>query len=422
MLLVALVIARVAGVTWSAIGRTRGDFYATLPGAHVETLNPTLWNSADLTASWGYHQSTYLHGPTQYLTLYPLSYLDSFAQIAAVLLPAYLGVLMLAFWLMWLAATRLGADRSLLVPMFASTFLFFPLLQAYLQREFEVVLTALFAGALLLMLHDRRGLAAAVLAYAAFFKYIPLMFSGYLVLRRWWKAVAVFVAVAVAILAVSEWRFGVSNFFNNNVPGHAGQVFVLWGFGFGVDQTGHLYGTGFCEGWTDLESTLANLRHGLCTLAASSGWINPPLIYLSICVMVAIVYLWTHARLERMSLADESERRRRALELSIVITICSCFFFAHYYYLIALVIPLNVLLTLYWIDRRPIALAWWTIAYVLLGAFVIPQGVLGRLTGTIFWEVYMWQSWFWYGEVLLVGLLMFEYARLTRLKAVNFPA
>ncbi|HYE88800.1 MAG TPA: glycosyltransferase 87 family protein, partial [Vicinamibacterales bacterium] len=365
---------------------------------------------------------TYLHGPTQYLTLYALSFLDSFDQIAAVLLPLYLGVLLFAFWLMWRSSRRLGADRSLLVPMVGSTFLFFPLLQAYLQREFEVVLTALFAGALLLALNDRRAAAAAVLAYAAFFKYIPLLFSGYLVLRRWWKAAAVFLLVSVAILLVSEWLFGLSKFFNNNVPGHAGQVFVLWGFGFATQQTGHLYGTGFCEGWTELESTLANLRHGLCTMAARGAWVNPPLVYLAICATVASVYLWTHVRLERMVPSLDVERRRRALEISIVTTICSCFFFAHYYYLIALLIPLNVLLTLYWIEQRRKALALWGVAYLLLGALVVPQGVLDRLTGVIFWEIYMWQNWYWYGEVLLVGLLLFEYARLTRPKAVNFPA
>jgi len=422
MLVIAVVIARVAGVTWSATGRTRGDFYASMPGAHVEALNPTLWNSPDLGAAWGYHTSTYYHGPTQYLTLYPLGLLDSFAQIAAILLPVYAGVLALMFWLLWRAAQRLGADRGLLVPMFASTFLFFPLLQAYLQREFEIVLTALFAGALLALLAERRGRAAALLAYAAFFKYIPLMFSGYFLLRRWWRAAAIFGATSLAVLAISHWLFGLEYFFNNNVPGHARQVFALWGFGFGRDQTGHLYGTGFCEGWVEHGSTLANLRHGLCTMASTHAWVNPPAIYLLLCAIVATAYLWTHARLERMTLPAAVELRRRAIELSIVTTICSCFFFAHYYYLIALVIPLNVLLTLYWIDRRHGALVWWGISYLLISAFVIPLGVINRLAGTNFWEIYMWQSWFWYGEALLVGLLMVEYARLTRSNRLHFES
>lgn len=89
ILLVTLVIVRVASVTWSATGRTAGDFYASMPGAYVQTINPDLWNSADLVQAWGYHNDTYFHGPVQYLTLYPIALLDSFAQIAAVLLPLY---------------------------------------------------------------------------------------------------------------------------------------------------------------------------------------------------------------------------------------------------------------------------------------------------------------------------------------------
>jgi hypothetical protein len=47
------------------------------------------------------------------------------------------------------------------------------------------------SGALLLLLNDRRGPAAALLAYVAWFKYIPLLYAGYLLLRRWWRELAV---------------------------------------------------------------------------------------------------------------------------------------------------------------------------------------------------------------------------------------
>jgi hypothetical protein len=412
MLLVALVIVRLASVTWSATVRTRGDFYASLPGAYVETLNPDLWNSEDMIGAWGYHRDTYFHGPTQYLTLYPLALFDTFAAIAAVLLPIYAVVLAAIYWLIWRVARRLGGSDALRVPLLASTFLFFPVLQAYLQREFEVVITLALAGAMLLLVLDRRSKAAALLAYAAWFKYIPLMFAGYLGLRRWWRELAVFVAVSAVILIATEWLFGLSRFFNNNVPGHAAQVFVLWGHGFAYDATGHLYGTGFCEGWFDNESTLSNLRHGLCTFSAAHRWVNPPLIYLLICGTVAGIYLWTHARLERAALPALVESRRRVLEVSIITTICACFFFSHYYYLILLVIPFNVLLMLYLIDERYRALGLWAVAYFLVGAFVVPMTLLSRLAGYDVWEPFIWQGWFWYGEVLLVGLLMNEYRRL----------
>ncbi len=414
MLLVAVVLVRIASVTWAATTRTKGDFYASMPGAYVETFNPALWNSPDMAGAWGYHRDTYFHGPVQYLTLYPLALFDRFSSIAAVLLPAYAVLLALTFAVFWKIARRLGADRGHLVPLFAATFLFFPLLQAYLQREFEVVVTFLIVCALWALMEEKRSRAAALLAYAAWFKYIPLLFAGYLGLRRWWRELAVFGAVSAAVLIASQLLFGLSRFFNNNVPGHAAQVFNVATFGFAYDATGHLYGTGFCEGWFDNESTLSNIRHGLCTFSATHRWVNPPVIYLAMCAAVAIVYLWAHARMERSPLDAADERRRRALEVSIVTTVCACFFFSHYYYLILLIVPFLVLLTLFLVDGRAGALSLWAVAYFFVSAFVVPTTLISRVVGFDIWEPYIWQGWFWYGEVLLVGLLLNEYRRLAR--------
>lgn len=419
MLLIALVIVRVASVTWSATGRVRGDFYASMPGAYVETFNPVLWESPDMTGAWGYHKHTYFHGPTQYLTLYPIALFDTFAAIAAFLLPVYAVVLGVTFWLMWRIARRLGASNAVFVPLLASTFLFFPLLQAYLQREFEVVVTGLIAAALLLLINHRTAMAAALLAYAAWFKYIPLMFAGYVGWRRWWKALGAFVLVSAAVLIASQWLFGLDRFFNNNVPGHAAQVFALWGYAFDYEASHHLYGMGFCEGWFDNESTLTNIRHGLCTMAAYHRWVNPPLIYLVLCAAVAGIYLWSHALLERARPSGLAEGRRRALETSIVTTICACFFFSHYYYLILLVIPFNVLLIGYLVDERYRALLLWGAAYFLVSAFFVPMTLLSRIAGYDVWEPYVWQGWFLYGELLLVGLLLYEYRRLAQLASVR---
>jgi hypothetical protein len=412
MLLLALVLVRVSSVTWSATERIKGDFYASMPGAYVETFNPALWDSPDMQGAWGYHRQTYFHGPVQYLTLYPVALFDRFSTIAAVLLPIYAVLLALTFATLWRVARRLGADRQHLIPLLAATFLFFPLLQAYVQREFEVVVTCLIAGAMLWAIDDKRSRAAALLAYAAWFKYIPLLFAGYLFLRRWWRGLGVFAAVSAVVLLLSQWLFGLSRFFNNNVPGHAAQVFNVRTFGFAYDATGHLYGTGFCEGWFDNESTLSNIRHGLCSFSAAHPWVNPPLIYLAMCVAVAIVYLWAHARMESRPLDALSERRRRALEVSIVTTICACFFFSHYYYLILLVIPFVVLMAIFLADGRYGALSVWAVAYFFVSAFVVPITLLNRIAGFDVWEPYIWQGWFWYGEVLLVVLLLNEYRRL----------
>lgn len=412
ILLVALVAVRFAGITHSAITHIKGDFYASLPGAYVETVNPTLWNSPDMRDAWGYHNHTYFHGPTQYLTLYPIAYFDSFAAIAAFLLPVLAILLVVTFGLMWSIARRMGAAGDLFVPLLASTFLFFPLLQAYLQREFEVILTAMLVGGLWLIVHERRVAAALVLGYAAWFKYITLLFAGFFIVKRWFRPVAAFTAISLVVLAVTHYLFDLSRFFNNNVPGHAAQVFQLWSYGFDRDPTMHLYGTGFCNGWFDNESTLANIRHGLCSLAAYNPWVPVTPIYLALCAIVAWVYLQTHFRLDRLALSTVAEARRYALEFSIIATVCACFFFSHYYYLVVLVIPFNVLLTIYLADRRWGSFVVWMVAYVLVSAFLVPIGILSRVAGYDMWEPYIWQAWFLYGELLLVGLLLHDYRKL----------
>jgi len=268
------------------------------------------------------------------------------------------------------------------------------------------------------MLTDRRRVAGAVLAYVAWFKYTPLLFAGYLGLRRWWAALGAFLIASLVILGLSHALFGLPLFFNNNVPGHASQVFALWDYGFYTDPQGHLIGTGFCAGWFDNETTLANVRHGLCTVGAGARWVPASAIYLLLCAIVAAVYLQTHWRLERRppaaGLERDHERWRRALEVSIVTTVCACFFFAHYYYLIVLVIPFNVLLMRYLSAARHRMLVPWLAAYALVSAFLVPIGVLSRIAGRDMWEPFIWGGWFLYGELLLVGLLLREYRSLAR--------
>lgn len=389
---------------------TRGDYYASMPGAYVKAVNPALWDSPDLHGAWGYHLDTYFHGPTQYLTLYPVAYLDSYAAIAAVLLPIYVAVLGVMFWATMRVAARLAIPQAT-VPLLASTFLFFPLLQAFIQREFEVVATLAMVLALWCLLVGRRRAAGALVGCVAWFKYVPLLFVGYFGLRQWLGAFLAFVVASAIVLGISELAFGLSLFFNNNVPGHASQVFNVLHAGFAVTN-GHRHGVGFCEGWFASETTLANIRHGLCTMASHAEWFPPHIAYLAICVAVAAAYVTTSWRLDRRPLGDDEEAWRRALEFSIVTTVCACFFFAHYYYLIVLVIPFNILLMRYLANREWRPLAVWGLAYLCVSAFVVPTGMLSRLTGFDAWAVFINGAWFLYGELLLTGLLLREYWRL----------
>jgi hypothetical protein len=387
-----------------------GDYYASLPGTYVKRVNPVLWNSPDMQGAMGYHLDTYYHGPVQYLTLYPLAYLDSYEAIARTLQPLYLVVLMAGFLCVWRAVATFAGGYPTIVPLFAATFLFFPLLQAYIQREFEVVIFATLGLALLLLVKGRESVAAVVLAYVAWFKYIPILFLPYLAWRGWTAACAAFVAASAVILGLTHFAFGFAEFVNNNVPAHAAQVFSFLSYGFAPDAAGELAGTGFCTGWFERETTLANIRHGLCSVASRASWVAPNVLYLLLCAGVAAWYLTAHARLTNargMSAADEAWRR--GLEFSVVTTVCACFFFAHYYYLIVLVIPYAVLLTRYLAAARLAPLLLWTMSYVLVSAFVVPTGVLSRFTGVDVWAWYIRGAWFLPGELLLMGLLLFEY-------------
>ena len=131
-------IARFGHVAYQGLTYSIGDFYSTLPGAYVQSLNPTLWASPDLTNMVG-RVSHYHRGPTQYLTTYPLSFLDSYREIAIVLLVVYAVLIPGTAYLMWRTFAPGSRDYQLLALVISSSLLFFPTLQAYIAREFELV-------------------------------------------------------------------------------------------------------------------------------------------------------------------------------------------------------------------------------------------------------------------------------------------
>ena len=154
---IAVVSIRIASTIWAAVWNTHGDYYASLPGTYVKTVNPVLWDSPDMRGAMGYHLDTYYHGPTQYLTLYPVAFLDSYEQIAWVLLPLYAVALALAWLCLFRALSMLAPGERIALPLFASTFLFFPLLQSFIQREFEVVTFLVMSFALWQLVRNRRA-------------------------------------------------------------------------------------------------------------------------------------------------------------------------------------------------------------------------------------------------------------------------
>src|SRR5436190_346406 len=193
VLVAAVAACRLTAACISGLHTTSGDFAATLPGAYAEELNPTLWDGPDGRHEAFSYRHGYIYGPTQYLTLWPIVFLDSFRQIAMLLLPVYSGVVLAIAYLLWRLCERLvplrdGCRAGHKLTVFAAVALFAPLLIAMGQREFETV-QALVIVLAAYSVATRRSVAAGALAgYIAMFKYWPAALGLFFVLKRQWKA------------------------------------------------------------------------------------------------------------------------------------------------------------------------------------------------------------------------------------------
>lgn len=427
-LLLVVAIARL-GFAWQAgLDSNRGDFYATLPGAYAQTWNPALWNSSEFAGNDAYQRSEYLYGPTQYLTIFPLLFFDTYDAIATVLLFVYLALIVLATWLMWRSFRQWpGVPASAGIAVIASTWLFLPLLQAYGQREFEVVILFATTCALYALLSKRDAIAGMLLGYAAWFKFFPLIFLPYFLLRRQYRAAAGFVAASVLLLGVTEAFLDLSRFAAVADLARTQATFTI------AEEE-------FCEVWTQAETrhhalanhTRASVKWALCSLEYGWGLWPARWMHTAGLVIAFALGLFAHARLQRFALSDDDERWRRSLEVGLVL-MAPWFLYAHYYYLAFAIVPLNALLVRYLGElaaghacRR----LWiWGAAYLLLSAFVVPPSVMTRILGTDYWTLYMRSNAYFFGEMLLLGMVLWEYFRLSshpRLQeapvAVPYPA
>ena len=401
---------------------TKGDFYMTLPGGYAETLNPTLWNSPELVIprmevrqyfpeSERDTARTYLHGPTQFLTLYPIVFLDSYAEIARLILVVYVALILFACWVISksfdFVAEGDPVTRRLLI--YGSTLLFYPLLQSLMQREFEVVILLALALTFWAAIYHRHIVLGGLMAYITWYKFLPVVFLPYLIARRWWKSIVAFTALSLVIIGLSEWLFGgISLFFNNHHFDSAA-----------TNQLTELASpAAFCSNWAQVDSagTFASVRWGLCGLQARGYWIPLPFSYFALGGLTAFfggLGFWGFEQNKQPSL--ETERWRRVWELSLVVLIYSTFFRGHYYYLSALTIPLIALLVRATSDApiQKIRLALAVLAYALLGVFVLPISVLSAVFEVDVWRFYLEHQLYLLGEVLLLGLVLHEYVKLS---------
>jgi Glycosyltransferase family 87 len=412
-------VLRFLVATYQAISFNHGDFYATLPGAYAQTLNPTLWNSPDLVDSWAYHRAIYLYGPTQYLTLYPIVFLDSYQRIASVLLGLYGVLLFIAMYLLW-RTLREGEDRRTLpfAQVVGVTLFFTPVLQAFGQREFEVVVFLVITLATTYLIRGRSMVAGALLGYATWFKLWPAAFAGYLLLKRRSGAVLAYVAASIAVLVLAQVVFGLGQFEMLASSQPLGSVFgpALAGPATFYWSGQTPLGSGFCSEWSANDATQVSVRTVLCRVGFNIPQFPVRLAFVALWVVAAVAFLIPFLKLEGLQTATQEQKKWRTLfEMSLVVFGGAVLLHANYYYLIFAAIPLNVLVARF-LSFGAGPMKWVTLAvtYWLLAAFVVPISLVTRVIGTDAWTLYMRYAVYFYGELLLFGLLFYEYAQMAR--------
>ena len=427
LVVVALIAAARFGVAvYRAPSDAKGDFHATLPGAHARTLNPTLWNSPDLAGSRGYHNDIYVYGPTQYLLLYPIAWLDSYGEIAAVLAFVYGAALLGSLYLM----SRLldhGRRFARTLPVVATvTLLFSPVYQAYIQREFEMVVFLVIVAAAALLLSGRDRWAGGLLGVIAWFKVWPIAFAGYFLITRRFKSLAAFVAASCVVIGLAHAMFGLQRFiiFNPSLttvePGGTYIFKSLLPSFHGASYAPTLVkgrpaargavGRGFCRNWFESEETAVGVRWALCRLGYSHPWFPPTTLFWLLALGTSAAAAFGFARIRRLGALTEDERRWIIVyEMSLVVIAAALVLSAHYYYFLYLTLPLSALASRYLRQRLWIRFSWLALAYLLLTVFLLPLSLMTRLYGVNFWRFYLEHVLYFYGEAILIALLLWEY-------------
>ncbi len=410
--LLILAIARFGLVASTGLTHSIGDFYSTLPGAYVETFNPTLWNSPDLVDEVGKRPS-YRRGPTQVLTTLPLSWLDSYAQIALVLLFVYAGLIVASAYLMWRSFGGPARDRTLLALVLSSSLLFYPTLLAYIAREFEVVM--LFATVMLFAAAraNRQWGGGAWPAYLALFKYLPLGLLPLLIARRWWKSLAGFAIAAAALLAAAHLMFGLQNFSSDGFLGNFIAQLLP-----GQSDT-------FCsayKGWYyESNQHEVSIRFALCSMREQVALPMVP-IYLGLIAATLAGLAAGYFRAERAPLSADSQRWRSTWELSAVMIVCMTYVYAHYYFLIFMIVPLTAVMIRAYQRRRVGLWIAWGASYLMLSGFLMPMSQVSRLLQVDAFTWYLQTFAYVPGILLLLGTVLYEYIRIGDRPAASLSA
>jgi hypothetical protein len=393
---------------------TQGDFYFTMPGEYARRLNPALWNSPDMQAALQYNHGLYYYGPSQYLTLFPVVFFDSYTHIASALLAVYPFVLVAACVALWRLLGRQAGQWGQVAwfgpALFAMAFAFLPLTQSLVQREFEVVAFLALVGACAFVVRGNDVAAGAAVAYLTWFKYWPVVLLASFVLHRRVKGLVSFAVTSAALFLAAQLVFGLNFFIIGKTVSIVGSLLRPLGGGevlHPVIARGAAK-SDFCRQWVQGRGTQADVRWALCSVEDRLPWLSAKATFAMLAIATGVVFLWGAVRLARGRVDAETSKWGTIWEFSILTLAGVAFIHAHYYYFIVFLLPLSALL--YWYVTQPqrgraLKIAAWAVSYVLLNALIVPTSWLSSLLQRDVWQIFL-ES----GLCLLGTLLLWEFS------------
>ena len=411
---VLLGAARALSTLYNATLFTQGDFFNTLPGPLAEQLNLTLWDSPDWEGGNMRHRHLYLYGPVQYLTLFPLVFLNSYAEIADTLLVVYTIVIGGTILALQSLGRLLCSDRrrhgTINVFVAGTCLLFLPLSIALIQREFEIVQLFVITLGAVLILRGRDIAGASAIAFTAFFKLWPCIYLPYFCLRRRWSSVIASVSVLALVVLATHIVLDLAyfrTFFSLDMHLRSKVLSA-----FSDDGS-------FCR---TPNGTVATLRMGVCAIAADLPDAAAKIGFYILTAIIAATASWSFVLLERrnVDLSPADARWRSLIELSLVTMAGALWIHGHYYYWCVILIPFVGLIGRYsssTVPRLQFRILMLVLSYTFVSGFVIPPVVLSRATGSDFWVFYMNNGLYLYGGLILTFLLLWDYVELARRSA-----
>ena len=397
---------------------TQGDFYFSLPGGYAERLNPTLWNSPDIQSAREFSKGLYIYGPTQYLTLFPIVFLDSYKAIAFALLVVYTAAVFAACYLLWkLVTLRDVALPAIGAVIFAGVAAFLPMTQALIQREFEVIAFVALVAACLLLARGRDAASGALVAYLMWFKYWPIVLLTAFVMHRRYKGLAAFAGASAALLLATQLVFGLQHFIIGRT------LYIISGLVRPLGGGEVLYPaiprgalkSDFCRQWIWGRGTAADVRWELCGVEDRWPWFPAQTMFVAIVVVTAAVFVWGAWRIERGARAPLAVKWAAIWEFSLLTIGGASFVHGHYYYFVVFLLPFVALA--YWYATRPQPWRWTkgallAVSYLLLNAFLVPTSWLSTLLHRDAWALFLDSGLTLLATLVLLALVLWEFARM----------